>query len=188
MDTDAAITLPRRSRRDTLEEKKERSVTQSVDVLTGICDKYFKERREHTLDRWLTFRALKERCLYDPKRELKVFRNIMIDGFMRDHSFRSWLQKEIENGVINRDDLINYVVLLKNHKSRVSWRSEFITISVGITALLTTAVSLFNLPQIIPVIIAIFTFFALSERTMLNDTKSATDELLAILESEASAK
>ena len=161
---------------------------QSVDVLTNICDKYYRERRKYALDRWLTFRALKERCIYNPKKELKAFRSIMIDGFMLDHSFRSWLQKEIENEGVDRGELKNYLVLLKNHKSRVSWRSEFMTISVGITALLTTAATLLSLSSLIPAIAAILTFFIFSERTMLNDTKSATDELLAILESEVSVK
>lgn len=164
--------------------KMREKVLTSTEDLIKIYDKYYGDRQKHVADKWVTPRALKERWLYRPQKELKAFRPVMREGFELDVTFRAWLQDEISNGRIYREALKEYVVLLKNHKSRVAWRSEFMPIAAAIMALLTTAAGVFGLPSTIPIIAAVFTFFLLSERTMLNDVKTATDELINILEAE----
>lgn len=161
---------------------KEVEVGKANDIAVLLCDKYYSGRRKHTADKWLTFRALKERCFYKPSKEPKEFFPIMTDGFAMDQHFCEWLNNGLRDGKFTKNDLKDCIILLRNHKSRILWRDEFLPIAGGTTALMLTTTSIFGLAAAVPLIAAIFTLLVFSERTMLNDLKSATDELLNIVE------
>lgn len=155
------------------------------EIALMLWQKYFTERKKHTSSKWLNFKAMKERWTYSQNKNLVFFNETVIDGFKMDLDYQNWLQQKITSNNITKSSLKESVVLIKNLKQRSIWRNDYMPI---ITALFFCTTGLFNLMKmsnsLILVIFGIFTLFLLIERAMLNDVKSAAEELIIILDAE----
>lgn len=153
--------------------------------LSAFCERFYKERGDHINSNWLTFRSLFKRVSYKPEKG-DTLNTFMTNDVRFDSKFISLLKEEVSEGRITKDEIRSHILLLKNHKTRAGGRGEFTSYAVAIFGVMITLDPIFvdNIigKTIVTSIAALFIFFAFAEKSMLNDSKAATEELINILE------
>ena len=158
----------------------------NVEALERICNTFFSMRKDHLMETWLNWRTLPKRFLYRPTKPHKWFRIIRSADFQFDTEYREWLREEIRTKGLSQDVLKGYVLLLENHALRVSGRQDFLGLYAAFTALAFVIFKIISADAYAYIVLGLFAVFALSERTLLHDKKTATEELLKILQFELS--
>ncbi len=138
------------------------------------------------IDSWLNWRTLPKRFLYNPTKPHRWFRAIRSADFQFDKEFRAWLREEITTKGLSGDDLQDCIFLLQNHALRVSGRQDFLALYAALTVLAFAIFMIIGADVLAYSALVLFAVFALSERTLLTDKKTASEELMHILQFELS--
>jgi len=152
-----------------------------VEALERICNTFSTMRRDHIIESWLDWRTLPKRFLYSPTRPHRWFRTIRLADFQFDREFRTWLREEITTKGLSRDDLQDCIFLLQNHALRVSGRHDFLALYGAVTVIAFAICKIIDADALAYIVLGLFAVFALSERTLLSDKKTAAEELLNVL-------
>ena len=153
-----------------------------IDFLEEFCFKYLEERGKHFKNNWLNTKGIWNRFLSPSLKQSKTYVETRKQDFEFTLNFIKWLNLYIQEKRLSLEDLNEFVLLLENHKAKISYRFQFLLIFAALILIINGIFKLVNMPTLTYIIIFLFAFFSLNERAFLIDKQAAIEELKNILE------